>query len=317
MELENPLVSILMPAYNCENFVQQAIDSIINQTYENWELLVADDASTDNTLKIIDAYSDTRIKRFHNEINLGYLQTWNKLIQFANGEYITFQDADDYSALNRIEKLVNTLNKNQDLGLVGSNCKFITDESLEVSTTNFPLNHEIIFNEIPSKFHFIGSAVMIRKEVYAKIGGYHLFFDRMGAEDHYWMYLILEKYKMANLSDSLYSYRFNENSVSGNISNNPSKLNVPFVLEHLIKQRKTSGMDDLQKGNHVAVQALLAELNKPFILDRSYYFYYVARRRYYEGHKKLALCNLRKAIKISPMRLNYYKDYLYFLRNKL
>ena len=316
MELKHPLVSILMPAYNCENFVKQAIDSIIKQTYVNWELLISDDASTDKTKKIIDAYSDTRIKRFHNEINLGYLQTWNKLIQLASGEYITFQDADDYSSLNRIEKLVNTLNKNQDFGLVGSNCKFITDESLEVSTTNFPLNHEKIFNEIPSKFHFIGSAIMIRKEVYNQIGGYHLFFDRMGAEDHYWIYLILEKYKMVNLSDALYHYRFNENSVTGNISNNPSKLNIPIILDHLIKQRKTSGMDDLQKGNHAAVQDLLAELNKPFILDRSYYFYYVAKRRYYEGHKKLAMSNLWKAIRISPLRLNYYKDYFYFLRNK-
>jgi glycosyltransferase involved in cell wall biosynthesis len=312
----NPLVSILMPAYNCKNFVNQAIDSIINQTYENWELLIADDASSDKTKEIINAYSDKRIKRFHNGINLGYLQTWNKLIQLASGEYITFQDADDYSSLNRIEKLVNTLDKNQDLGLVGSNCKFITDEGLEVSTTNFPLKHEIIFNEIPSKFHFIGSAIMIRKEVFDQIGGYHLFFDRMGAEDHYWMYLILEKYKMVNLSDSLYYYRFNENSVTGNISNNPSKLNVPIILEHLIKQRRSSGIDDLQKGNHVSVQDLLANLNKPFIQDRSYYFYFVAKRRYYEGYKKLALSNLWEAIKHNPFNIEYYRDFIYFLRNK-
>jgi glycosyltransferase involved in cell wall biosynthesis len=316
MELKNPLVSILMPAYNCENFVNQAIDSILNQTYENWELLISDDASTDNTKKIIDTYSDKRIKRFHNEANLGYLQTWNKIIQLAAGEYITFQDADDYSSLNRVEKLVNTLNKNQDFGLVGSNCKFITDEGLEVSTTNFHLNHDAIFQNIPFKFNFIGSAIMIRKEVFDQIGGYHLFFDRMGAEDHYWMCLILEKYKMVNLSDSLYYYRFNENSVSGNIANNPSKINIPIVLEHLLKQRKTSGIDDLQKGNQGAVQSLLEELNKPFILDRSYYFYYVAKRRYYEGHKKLAMRILWKAIKISPFRLIYYKDYFYFLRNK-
>jgi hypothetical protein len=75
-------------------------------------------------------------------------------------------------------------------------------------------------------------------------------------------------------------------------------------------------MDDLQKGNQGTVQALLEELNKPFIQDRSYYFYYVARRRFYEGHKKIALRNLWKAIRISPLRLNYYKDYLYFLKNK-
>ena len=90
-----------MPAYNCEKYIHQAIDSVLNQTHINFELLIADDCSTDTTKQIIDSYKDPRIKTFHNNINLGYLKASNKLFSLCKGSYITFQDADDTSELNR------------------------------------------------------------------------------------------------------------------------------------------------------------------------------------------------------------------------
>ncbi len=304
-----------MPAFNAEKYIDKSISCVLNQSYGNWELLIADDASTDRTKDIINQFSDPRIKCFHNPNNLGYLETWNKLIKEASGEFITFQDADDLCTLNRIELLVNELTHNSEIGIVGSNFQRINSLSEVVETSYFPLSHEEVFNAMPNKFHFIGSALMIRKSVYDTIGGYHTFFNRMGAEDHYWMYLIMEKFKFKNISEPLYLYRFNETSVTGNISNNPSKLNVPLLLEHLINQRKETGTDDLQEGKIVELTAKLAELNKPFIDDASHYFYSVAKRRYYEGHKQLALQNLKEAIKKSPFNWRYYKDYIYFLRN--
>ena len=304
-----------MPAYNAEKYIDKSITCILNQTYQNWELLIADDASTDKTINIINQYLDPRVKCYHNDKNKGYLETWNKLINVARGEFITFQDADDLCESNRVELLVNELNNDSDLDVVGSNFKRINTSDDVVETSQFPLSHEEVFNAMPRQFHFIGSALMIRKAVYDAIGGYHTFFNRMGAEDHYWMYIIMEKFKFKNISEPLYLYRFNETSVTGNISNNPSKLNVPLLLEHLINQRKETGTDDLQEGKIVELTAKLAELNKPFIDDASHYFYSVAKRRYYEGHKQLALQNLKEAIKKSPFNWRYYKDYIYFLRN--
>ncbi|MBL7917984.1 MAG: glycosyltransferase family 2 protein, partial [Bacteroidia bacterium] len=72
--MSEQLISILMPAYNCEKFVKQAIESVLDQSYSNFELLIADDCSTDQTKKVIDSYSDQRIKKFHNQVNLGYLK---------------------------------------------------------------------------------------------------------------------------------------------------------------------------------------------------------------------------------------------------
>ncbi len=120
-----PLVSVIIPAYNCERFIIQSLDSIINQTYQNLEIIVCDDASKDKTRKIIDSYSDPRIKRFHNEYNMGYLITWNKLMAFATGEYITFQDADDVSDTKRIEILLKAFYNFPEISAVGSNYQWI------------------------------------------------------------------------------------------------------------------------------------------------------------------------------------------------
>ncbi len=110
-----------MPAYNCEKFVKHAIDSMLNQSYSNFELLIADDCSKDSTKSIIDSYTDERIKRFHNDVNLGYLKASNKLFKQCTGQLITFQDADDYADLTRLEKLVGFLDKNEKVSVIGSN----------------------------------------------------------------------------------------------------------------------------------------------------------------------------------------------------
>jgi glycosyltransferase involved in cell wall biosynthesis len=290
------------------------MNCILGQTYSNFELLIADDASTDNTRRIIESISDARIKLYHNDKNIGYLRTWNKLIDKAQGEYITFLDADDLCSLNRIELLVALLKKKPQISVVGSNYTRITSQNIEVETSDFPTLHEDIFSAIPRNFPFIGSSLMIRKNVYEVIGGYNTFFDRMGAEDHYWVYRVLEVFRMENLKEALYKYRFNENSVSGNISNNPSKINVTQILEYIIEQRKTTGTDDLQGGNVALVKERLEKLNRPFIEDPSFYYHYVAKRRFYEGHKSLAIKNILLAISKAPTKINYYKDLFYFLR---
>ena len=98
-----PLISVVMPAYNVERYIEKSINSILDQSYPNVEILVADDASTDKTKAIIDGYTDARIKRFHNESNQAYLKTCNKLMSLAKGQFLAFQDADDFSHVQRFE----------------------------------------------------------------------------------------------------------------------------------------------------------------------------------------------------------------------
>src|SRR5688572_6705716 len=118
---ESYLISVLMPAYNAGRFVHQAIDTVLNQTYRNIELLVIDDCSKDNTLEIIRSFHDPRLKLYYNEKNLGYLKTCNKLFDLAKGEFIAFQDADDYSDKTRLEIQMKEFEKDSRLSVCGSN----------------------------------------------------------------------------------------------------------------------------------------------------------------------------------------------------
>jgi len=309
-----PLISVLMPAYNCKNFIKQAIDSILDQSYQNLELLIADDASGDGTKKIIDSYSDIRIKTFHNEQNIGYLKTFNKLIALAEGDYITFQDADDYSHPNRIELLVKEFKEDKDLGACGSNYTRVDKKGNKIFDSNFSLTHAEIIKKMPEQFDFTGSGLMIKKEVYLEIGGYNEFFDRMGGEDFYWFYLIAEKYKIKNIKSSLYFYRANPNSVAGDISDNRKKIYGVNILNYLIIQRRDNGHDDLNDGNFDSLDHMIKSLDEPYVLDKSLFYRKLSVKYFYEGLTRRALVLGFNAICKNFRNFENIKNLFYFLK---
>ena len=114
--MKNPLVSILMPVYNSEKYLREAIKSILNQTFTNFELIIINDGSTDNSLKIIKSFKDNRIKIIKNKGNLGLIKTLNKGIDLAQGKYIARMDADDIAMPKRLEKQIAFFNENPDYG---------------------------------------------------------------------------------------------------------------------------------------------------------------------------------------------------------
>ena len=102
MKIIQPKISVLMPVYNCEKFLKEAIDSILNQTFDNLEYIIINDGSTDNSLNIINSYKDKRIKIINNSKNIGISRSLNKGISHATGKFIARQDADDISELDRM-----------------------------------------------------------------------------------------------------------------------------------------------------------------------------------------------------------------------
>lgn len=127
--MTNPLISIIVPVYNSEVTLGRCIDSIIKQTYSNFELILIDDSSSDNSLSICQNYSkiDNRITVKHNETNQGVTITRNTGLDIANGDYILFIDNDDYIDTNYIEVFVNELNSNTDVDLLTQNILFHED----------------------------------------------------------------------------------------------------------------------------------------------------------------------------------------------
>lgn len=268
-----PLVSVIIPAYNAEKYLNQALESILNQTYTNLEILIADDASTDQSKQIIDSYSDPRITRFHNEYNLGYLRTCNKLFEIAAGEYIAFQDADDWSELDRIEKTIEFLLHNPDYVLCGTNFIRSRSGSKKASDcSDYPNSDTEIKNYIQKNksVPFCGASVIFNRDVYKSIGGYRIFFDRIGNEHFDWFLLISEKYKVANISEKLYHYRYVSTSFSRNdVIYNFRKYYISEITLFLREQRLKYSYDALQNNTFKPeFESFLSALEQKFKNDR-------------------------------------------------
>jgi len=155
---------------------------------------------------------------------------------------------------------------------------------------------------------------MFKREAYEQIGGYHEYFDRMGAEDYYWTYLIMEKFRLINLKDPLYFYRYNPISITGNWSDNINKLFSFRIVGFLVEQRRKSGTDDLESGDLTQLNEFLNSLKKPYIDDPSLFYREMAAKYFYEGLKNRALKLVLKAIIKMPLRSKSYRDLLYYLR---
>lgn len=269
--MKYPLVSVVMSAYNTEKYIVEAIESILRQDYQHLEIVIADDCSSDRTRMLIDNIGDDRIRVFHNASNMGYLATWNKLLPLTRGEYITFQDADDASHPSRIGKLVEFLEQHRDIGLCGSNfVRFFQPWGLYLES-NFPTTKAGIEEAISNgKIPFAGTRVMIRREVYEKVGGFRSFFHKLTWEDYDWILRIMEHYQVANIADVLYEYRYFSSSTSKQ-STQPSieKMYVDQVGFFLAGQRKARGYDALDSSNFAEIETFLAPLRDQVALDKT------------------------------------------------
>ena len=230
------MISILMPAFNAESYLKDSINSILNQSYTDFELLVCDDCSTDNTWEIIQSIQDPRLKIFKNKENQGYLKTSNFLVSHSVGEYISFQDADDLADPERFSKLTKYLVDNN-LDLVGSYCGLIRNSTKILSIVEYSVMSDDIHNDLIRKSHppFCGSSILVKSTVINRCGLYNVEFDRIGAEDFDWIYRVaLEGFKLGNVPEPLYLYRQHIQSVTRlNFEKNKVSLFSELIAKNL------------------------------------------------------------------------------------
>ncbi|MGI6684354.1 MAG: glycosyltransferase [Bacillota bacterium] len=132
-----PKVSVIIPSYNHEKFIGEAIESVLNQTYQDFELIIIDDCSHDNSIKVIEKFKSEKIRFFINEKNMGATYTANKCISEARGEYIALLNSDDIWELNKLEKQVPILDNNREIGAVFSNALFINEKGEPLSNDDY------------------------------------------------------------------------------------------------------------------------------------------------------------------------------------
>lgn len=216
MKSEQGKISILMGIYNCAPTLEEAIDSILNQTYTNWELILCDDCSTDDTFKIAESYQKQypgKIILLKNEKNSRLAYTLNHCLGAATGEFIARMDGDDISVPERFEKQVAFLRSHPDIVLVGTAMqRFSDDESLgaiayleEYPDKETPYRKGMVFNH---------ATIMAYRYVYNELGGYTVSPRTARGQDRdLWYRFLAAGYKGANLQEPLYMVREDEAAI--------------------------------------------------------------------------------------------------------
>lgn len=212
----NGKISILMGIYNCAPTLNEAINSVLSQTYSNWELIMCDDCSTDNTYKIAEQYQNQypdKIILLKNEKNSRLAFTLNRCLEAATGEFVARMDGDDISVPERFEKQIEFLRSHPDIVLVGTAMqRFADDGSLgaiayceEFPNRDTPYRRGLVFNH---------ATIMAYREVYNKLGGYTVLPRTIRGQDRdLWYRFLAAGYQGANLQEPLYLVRENEAAI--------------------------------------------------------------------------------------------------------
>ncbi len=217
--MSKPIVSVTMAVFNDEKHIKYAIESVAKQTFNNWEFIIIDDASTDNTSKIIDKFrkSDKRIKYYKFESNMGVPAGFNRAVEMSIGNYVARIDSDDeWINKNKLKKQLDFMEKNHDFSLVGTWAKVIDKKDKNVLNLNLPKDDWIIRNQMLKHNCFITSSVLIRRTSLNKIELSNTHFKY--AEDYILWLKLGTVGKFHNLPEYMTQYRINPSGISQNKS---------------------------------------------------------------------------------------------------
>ncbi len=212
-------VSVLIPCYNHQEFVSQTINSVMNQTFDDFELIVIDDGSKDNSVSIIRNLQKEFKFKFISRPNKGLVPTVNELIGLSSGDYYTIFASDDVMLPNRLERQVSFLDSNPGFAMCHSGCEWI-DEKGEFIKTDCKINPTgYVFPELLKGDFIIAPSVMIRKSVLEDVGKYD---ESLQIEDYDMFLRIAHKYPIGYLNEVLVQYRQHPD----NSYNNPVKFKL-------------------------------------------------------------------------------------------
>ena len=210
-----PSISVIMSVRNASSYLEKSIESILNQTFTNFEFLIMNDGSNDNSLEKLEKYSkiDERIVLFSQK-NKGLTKSLNFLINESTSSIIARMDADDICHKNRFEQQLNFLKKNKDYSLVGCNATCIDFKDERQKVTNLPSGNFYIKKRLNFYNTFIHSSVMFRKEKFLEVGGYDESFPVSQDYDLWLKMSKLRNSRFKNLKENLISLRIHEGSIS-------------------------------------------------------------------------------------------------------
>ena len=228
-----PLVSVILPAYNCEKYIAASVTSILRQVYDKFELIVVNDGSTDNTLKILSSISDQRLRILSNDGNKGLICSLNRAIDASKGEFIARMDADDIAANDRIEKQVHWLLHHPDTAAVATCIRIIDENGNEKG--DWPLDRQtntatLIKKVMPRENCLAHPAMMVRASILKQ---YKYSERQQNIEDYdLWLRMLGDGLVIDKVPQPLLYYREHSSSVTSQHLRNKN----PFFKNYLCKK---------------------------------------------------------------------------------
>ncbi len=198
-----------MGVFNEKEYLLESIESLLKQNLSKFEIIIVDDASTDNSVDIVQQYDDDRITLIQNNKNKGLTTSLNRALSEATGEYVARQDADDISDPDRLERQVQFLDRHKEVAVVGTGAHLIDGDG-QVIDRRIP-KCDPSFDDFLDKGHLIHGSIMARKSVLEDVGGYNEFF-RYGQDQELWLRLA-KKQSIANIPQPLYNHRIHDEGV--------------------------------------------------------------------------------------------------------
>lgn len=233
-----PAISVIMPVYNTgETFLREAVDSILNQSFSDFEFIIINDGSENNVEEVIKSYDDKRIIYIKNQNNIGIVKTLNNALKIARGKYIARMDSDDISYPQRFETQHNFMENNPDCGVCGTNILIKSKDKCEISDYKSTHN-EIVLSMLFKGCHFCHPTVFIRKEVLDKNDLKYKEED-IHAEDYGLWLNLMEKTRFHNLEDILITYRLHDKNISVVYNDIQDKTLVQLMMKF---QKKCLGL---------------------------------------------------------------------------
>lgn len=247
-----PKISIILPTYNGEKYIQKSIESIINQNFTDWELIIVDDCSKDNTPFIVDEYAkkDPRIKVIHNKNNLKLPKSLNVGFENSVGDFLTWTSDDNYYYKNAFDIMINQLLNNKKIYMVKANYDLIDEHDKTLESVYCNKNCLSIVNNV-------GACFLYRREVYLNVGDYDC--SLFGVEDYdYWLRIEKKFGEIYHISQTLYAYRIHNQSLSQTkekfVRFQLSKLkqkHIEYILPNLNKTQLVKLCFELKEDNAV------------------------------------------------------------------
>jgi len=244
MKKHTPLVTVYITNYNYGKFIRNAVESVLNQSFQNFELLIIDDGSTDNSKEIIEQYSDNDKITIIYQKNRGLNITNNVALKTSKGKYIVRLDADDYLDAGALEEMKNVLENDNELGLVFPDYYIVDAEGNVLSEIKrHDFDKEVNILDQPAH----GACTMIRTQFLKELGGYD---ESYTCQDGYELWVkFINKFKVTNISKTLFSYRRHNNNLTNNenkILSTRSRIKEAYVKKNKLKLPKTAAVIPLR-----------------------------------------------------------------------